>query len=38
MTGQLEFPTSPPTWCWVCRRARVIKPAGCGPECLEEEQ
>ena len=37
MTGQLEFPTSPPTWCWVCRAMREIKPAGCGPQCEEEQ-
>ncbi|QDH92363.1 hypothetical protein SEA_SPOOKY_98 [Gordonia phage Spooky] len=34
MTGQLEFPTSSPTYCWVCTKTRAI--SGCGPECLEE--
>lgn len=37
MTGQLEFPTSPPTYCWVCGQCREINPAGCGPECEEEQ-
>ena len=36
MTGQLELSTSPPTYCWVCRRCRPI--GACGPECLEEDQ
>ena len=38
MTGQLVFPTSPPTYCWVCEAVREINPAGCGRECAEEEQ
>lgn len=36
MTGQLEFPISPPTWCWVCGRICPVRPYGCGPECQEE--
>lgn len=36
MTDQLVFPTSPPTWCWVCGKCR---PVGlCGSWCIKEEQ
>lgn len=38
MTGQLELSTSPATYCWACEAMREINPAGCGPECIEEEQ
>lgn len=39
MTGQLVFPNSPPTYCWVCRRSLMPEEStqtgrfGCGEWC-----